>query len=641
MNFVFSLVLAAFVFVEVQSKDNLTEPYVANDYKSAAYRLYHFPNDTEPELIVGPAWATPSPGYNLVATIVVNRSFNDFGWDFVQVTPERYLFNNESDTDDAYYFSGYLEGFTTAASIVNAMIASANAPTPNAKKWIAEHIKYMQDNVEANIGQNYSSPFWTQVGYLLSQVEGLADGYAAAAANAANVTSFPNITFFDMFLLSFTPEISDVETAVGNTMTSEREGEERRTTQQSARRRFRDESHCSALVKVVDDDIYFSHVTWSSYGFMYRQYKIYEFQTTVSMSGYPGQIVSGDDWYILSSKMAVQETTNGYFIDQLAINYVKPNTVSEFLRVMTANFVAQSGAEWVSLFAYNNSGTYCNQYMILDYKLYQSGDKGSALKKDLLWVSEQMPGNVTSADVTEVLRATSYWASFNTPYFKNIYDNSGFAYQEEQWGPLFSYTKYARPEIFSRNHSMVHDLESMKRMMRYNDWQHDPLSAIPLCPKCSPPNSPTLAIANRGDLVPAYTVLPQNASYAAFFNGSSPFGAIDAKIASLQMFNNSMQGVAVCGPTTDQQPIFNWTKQFPGQQCPGCAEAYNFSWQFFNRVDLDTLYYPKPPNRVPLIVGLSVGIPLTFVALGLVFWKGVKCRKRPENIDEEKQKILQ
>ena len=634
------LLLALFAAAAVvHCKDNLDDPFVANDYKHAAYHLYHYPNDTEPLLNVGPAGKQPNPGYILVATIIVNRSYDSMGWDFVQVSPERYLFNNASDTDDAYYYAGYLEGFVTASSIVNAMVAAGNVLTPKAAVWVHEHIKYMQDNVDENVARNYTSPFWTQVGYILSQVEGLADGYAAVSASNSNPKVFPNYTFFDMFLLNFSPEISDVETAVGNTMLGGK-GDRHRKRQ----REFRD-SHCSALVKVVDDDIYFSHVTWSTYSFMLRQYKVYTFQTTLSLSGYPGQVSSGDDWYIASSKLVAQETTNGYYGSQLAVDYVKPHSVSEFIRVMAANYLATSGPEWVSLFSYNNSGTYCNQWMVLDYKLYSPGDKGAALKKDLLWVAEQIPGNVTSADVTEVLRSTSYWASFNEPFFKNIFIASGFEYQEEQWGPLFSYTKYARPEIFKRNNSMVTDLESMKKLMRYNDWKHDPLSAIPLCPLCQPPNSPTLAISKRGDLIPNYTVLPSNASYAKFFTGVSLRGAIDAKITSLQMFNNSMQGVVICGPTSDQQPVFSWD-QFPGMQCPGCANSYNFSWIFFNAVDVDTLYYPIPPNRVPLIVGLSVGVPLSLVAIALVFWKGVRCKKRQGVVEadasgDERQKILQ
>jgi len=52
--------------------------------------------------------------------------------------------------------------------------------------------------------------------------------------------------------------------------------------------------------------------------------------------------------------------------------------------------------------------------MIIDYKLFIPNN---ALKKNTLWVIEQMPGQVEGADVTDTL-AFSYWPSYNIPYFK-------------------------------------------------------------------------------------------------------------------------------------------------------------------------------------------------------------------------------
>ena len=38
--------------------------------------------------------------------------------------------------------------------------------------------------------------------------------------------------------------------------------------------------------------------------------------------------------------------------------------------------------------------------MIIDYKKFKSGKKLNELSNDLLWVLEQMPGQVEAADVT-------------------------------------------------------------------------------------------------------------------------------------------------------------------------------------------------------------------------------------------------
>ena len=57
--------------------------------------------------------------------------------------------------------------------------------------------------------------------------------------------------------------------------------------------------------------------------------------------------------------------------------------------------MATSGREWAELIAFNNSGTYCNQYMVIDLKLFTSGEE---LQPDLLWVIEQvhhLPDRIT------------------------------------------------------------------------------------------------------------------------------------------------------------------------------------------------------------------------------------------------------
>lgn len=85
----------------------------------------------------------------------------------------------------------------------------------------------------------------------------------------------------------------------------------------------------------------------------------------------------------------------------------------------------------------------------------------------------------------------------------------------------FSYDGSPRAQIFRRNHSLVHDLDSMMRLMRYNDFLHDPLS---LCKACTPKPNGENAISARSDLNPA--------------NGSYPFqalhqrshGGIDVKV---------------------------------------------------------------------------------------------------------------
>ena len=43
----------------------------------------------------------------------------------------------------------------------------------------------------------------------------------------------------------------------------------------------------------------------------------------------------------------------------------------------------------------------------------------------MLWVAEQLPGNIETGDVTEVLLSQGYWASYNRAYFNKTLEMTG------------------------------------------------------------------------------------------------------------------------------------------------------------------------------------------------------------------------
>jgi hypothetical protein len=63
----------------------------------------------------------------------------------------------------------------------------------------------------------------------------------------------------------------------------------------------------------------------------------------------------------------------------------------------------------------------------LGYGADRDGSKTSSDRppSDVLWVLEQLPGHVEAADVTSVLLGQGYWASFNVPYFADVYHLAG------------------------------------------------------------------------------------------------------------------------------------------------------------------------------------------------------------------------
>lgn len=65
--------------------------------------------------------------------------------------------------------------------------------------------------------------------------------------------------------------------------------------------------------------------------------------------------------------------------------------------------------------------------------------------------------------------------------------NSGFFFNR------FSYQDTPRARIFARDHTKVVDMQSMLRLMRSNDFKHDPESKC----DCIPPYSSENAISSR------------------------------------------------------------------------------------------------------------------------------------------------
>ena len=78
-------------------------------------------------------------------------------------------------------------------------------------------------------------------------------------------------------------------------------------------------------------------------------------------------------------------------------------------RVRAANQLTDSGPAWYDMVSRYNSGTYNNQYMVLDTKRFKAKN---ALQSNTLFVVEQIPGLMAGADVTEQLER-GYWSSYN------------------------------------------------------------------------------------------------------------------------------------------------------------------------------------------------------------------------------------
>uniref|UniRef100_A0A8C7BAM6 Phospholipase B-like n=1 Tax=Neovison vison TaxID=452646 RepID=A0A8C7BAM6_NEOVI len=395
------------------------------------------------------------------------------------------------------------------------------------KSFLETNLEWMQEEMELNQG----SAYWHQVRLTLLQLKGLEDSYEGSMTFPTGRFTIKPLGFL---LLQLAGDLGDLEPALNKTKTKHIMGS----------------GSCSALIKLLpgQTDLLIAHNTWSSYQNMLRIIKKYWFQfredplensplapgNKVVFSSYPGTLFSCDDFYIMGSGLVTLETTIGNRNPALW-KYVQPkDCVLEWLRNVAANRLALDGDAWADIFKRFNSGT----------------------------------GMVVVADKTSELYQKTYWASYNLPYFESVFNASGMQALVAQYGDWFSYDGSPRAQIFRRNQSLVHDLDSMLRLMRYNDFLHDPLS---LCKACNPQANAENAISARSDLNPA--------------NGSYPFqalhqrshGGIDVKMTSMALAR-AFHIVAVSGPTWDQLPPFQWSSSpFSGLLHMGQPDLWKFS----------------------------------------------------------------
>jgi len=395
------------------------------------------------------------------------------------------------------------------------------------------------------------NPYWHHVSLYYEQLEGLVGGYNAAA-KGTNRT----IPAGDLYWMNVQGDIEDLEQALASQLNITDEQPSHVTGSGS----------CSALIKLLpgNSDLYAAHDTWNGYQAMLRVLKRFDLPfrwsplsrkdqlvpgRVMSFSGYPGILFSMDDFTLTSAGLAVIETTIGNSNPDLWSNVKPSGSVLEGIRSMVANRMSSTGEQWTKIFRRKNSGTYNNQWILVDYKLFKPGMK--KLKKGLLWILEQIPGMAHSEDMTWLLEAQSYWPSYNSPYFEEIYTASGWPAMASKYGDWFTYDKTPRARIFKRDHSKVRDLSSMTALMRYNNFRHDPLSR---CEQCSPPFSAENAISARCDLN------PKNGTYPFGALGHRSHGGTDMKLTSSTMAPN-LEFISISGPAYGfDLPPFQWSK---------------------------------------------------------------------------------
>ncbi|KAM9972578.1 hypothetical protein ACTFIR_011945 [Dictyostelium discoideum] len=478
------------------------------------------------------------------------------GWAYLTITT-----NSQFEDSLQAEAAGYIEGYLTFEMIwqcwYNILINEyQNQTIPNqVLNWANENIAYMKQQVATN----ENDPYWINIGLVLTQLSGMADGY-----NAANQDPSRQLSFLDLILINMDADLGDISSTFNQSSSFSKISNSKKSMDH-----IKKTDHCSGLIKLTDDltELYSAHTSWSSYINMLRIFKSYNFKfssiTNIKskltlFSGYPATIASLDDFYLLDTKLVVLETTNGLNNNDLYY-LIKPESVLTWMRVIIANRLANGGQSWCETFERENSGTYNNQWMIVDYNKFVPGVK---VRDGTLFVLEQVPGYIEFADVTNVLR-TGYWPSYNIPYFETIFNMSGFNDELTDSSDYEAYEEDARSQIFRRDANKVYSLTDFQAIMRYNDFQNDPLSH----------GDAANQISSRFDLNS-----PDSQDYDAF-------GGVDSKVTSFSLVNQLLV-IAQSGPTHDQEPPFQWSSANWSNIYPsiGMPNLYDFGWVNFTDI---------------------------------------------------------
>lgn len=461
-----------------------------------------------------------------------------------------------------HHAAGMVEGFLTAghihANYLNSLdyVFGNNVSAP-ALQFLDEQMRWSKKQAQASP----QDPLWYHHGLVLAQFDGLLEGYNAAAKQR----SLPMLNASALQVLNAVGDLFQIIPAVDMGRRPNMTG----MSSAQLRSFVRDRGLCSALVKVPGDfgDLFMAHSSWFQYSDTNRIFKHYHFQFArgaaakrVSFSSYPGYLYSLDDFYMMDSGLGMVQTSNN-IINQTLLDLITPESLLAWQRVRVANAVASTGEQWYDAFKAHASGTYVNQYMVVDFKLFTPGQ---ALRDDTLWVVEEIPGLVAGADQTETLRR-GYWPSYNVPYYPEVYKRSG--YSDDRLGPDGSYELAPRAKIFRRDQGKVVDMESFKRLMRYANYS-DPYAL-------SETGEPDYgaAICMRGDL--------------AKQGHGRPVGCYDTKVTSYLNGFWRLSAEIVNGPTSvssdgtagsSGNPPFRWRAMDQGVAHHGLPAAYEFDF---------------------------------------------------------------
>ena len=508
-------------------------------------------------------------------------SYNSSGWAYLDV----HMNTEVSSVDQHLSFTksfGYLEGFITCNTIKtfypNFYSAVFGSSEPG-----AETIQFIEDNYDWMVEQadkNYLvNDYWYAVKASITQIngvyEGLVDG-CPPTSSEAKWSTLDNPTLTHILLINAWGDLYQItakyfEPGRARGLQRPKQAELGHVHSRVLRESSTFVERCSAIIKLLPNyaDVVYGHATWDTYESLGpRIFKHYSFPLmrsgvmgkpyNVYFSSSPALLSSVDDFFTISgyAQLGVIETTND-MLNMDLLDKVVPQSMLSYMRAVISNQLAKDGHNWAELFSEYQSGTYTNQWMVLDLTKFTPA---KTPQRGFLTVLEEVPGRVHWEDMTDSLARNNYWPSYNNPYFVDIQQLSGYA-AACNLSSAWCYDTAPRANIFRERQSSIQNERGVQQILAYNDFQNDPLSLNDSC------NAP----ACRGDLEPKLI-------------NRGPYGALDVKQTTV-LNSKRVAGElpiinARLGPTTDQQAPFCWSQiDDSGYSHNGQPDCFDFEWQ--------------------------------------------------------------
>jgi len=482
-----------------------------------------------------------------------NNSIHANGWYKMHVHGRK-----GAKSEDIMLCAGFLEGALAQEGIFNHYLlireikkypVRARTYPPKVKDFMQRNLNYVRLSVDSYPDDKY----WQKIGLIMKQFDGIVAGYNYTA----NETS--KLDDFDHWFFQSAGDMFDIAAIFKD---------------DAPPQEFRE--HCTGLVRLTDnfDDVFFAHDAWSDYRELHGQLKEYDFHLPeftagrIVMSTRVGKIASYDDFYLTDSGLFVIETTLNNYNDKL-YDVVVPQCLFTWMRAVLSTWTTSSGKEWAETFIRHNSGTYNNQYVIIDSKKFTRYQKPTS---DLLWIIEQFPGdNWRMSDLTQQLVKNGYFPSVNCPYHEDLYKIAGYPELVKSMGVYGAYRSNdhsPRFQIITREAHRIKTFDDFKAFMRYNNWKRDPYSQ----------HDPAQQIASRYDL----------REFPTPYGSPNNFGDLDSKCLRLTEAVTLMRMHAIASPPYDNNPFWEFGKApFDKISSFGLPLLWNFNWTTFQPEDYD------------------------------------------------------